>query len=128
MTDFAIGIKNSIIFLLVILIAYFFLKNQSEQFTSSLNVKGSLYDVPNKGQTTCKKLDLHIPLSTTCDADIQNIPDTAMVIKEDCQIEQTKDIMIINKYEDEKKMNSTDQEVGADAYDEYDSYFQLYKA
>ena len=135
MANLALGIKNSIIFLLIILIAYFAIKKNTESFTlnTSASLDKTFEENPNClaqiKQTTCKKPDdLLIPLSSTCDANIDFLPeDTMMKVKEDCQIEQDKNIMIIKKYEDEKKMNNIDQEVGADAYDEYDTYFELYK-
>ena len=137
MANLALGIKNSIIFLLLILIAYYALQklDSTESFTIDTSAilekvysgsKAMPFDKPL--EASCKKPELYVPLTATCDANIEFMSNKSnMKIKEDCQIEQDKNIMIINKYEDEKKMNNINQDVGADAYDEYDTYFELYK-
>ncbi len=69
-----------------------------------------------------------LPLSTTCDSDIQKLPLVdGKKIRANCDLNQDKkNIMILTEYEDEKDMNGGKLFGVLDAYDNYDVNYQPY--
>jgi hypothetical protein len=121
-----IGLKNAILFLLIILILHFLLKNvlvdkkelpnkayfKAEKFTEQ-NYLDALFNqklIKTCETNTClpRKSDNNsLPLSTTCDTEIQELkPEDPMKLKADCKIPQDyKSFMVIKEYENEKGIN-----------------------
>ena len=157
-----IGLKNAILFLLIILILHFLIKNilvdrkpetpaQQSYFEKFTEQRKKIMNFINSdeetelnkafdqklikectSESTClpRKSDEHIlPLSTTCDAGIQELkPDDPMKLKADCQLPQDyKSFMVIKEYENEKGMNGGKLFDGLDAYDGFEDYFESYK-
>ena len=71
-----------------------------------------------------------LPLSTTCDADIQKLPlGDGKKIRANCDLNQDKkNIMILTEYEDEKDMNGGKLFGVLDAFDNYDLNYQPYSS
>ena len=165
-----IGLKNAILFFLIILILHFLLKNilidnkkpttkpesdsikqkqqnyfAIEKFTEQRNkmidyinyadteaeAKQKIIKTP-ECDTKClpRKTDENsLPLSTTCDAGIQELkPEDPMKLKADCQIPQDyKFFSVIKEYENEKGINGGKLYDGLGAYDGFEDYFESYK-
>ena len=70
-----------------------------------------------------------LPLSTTCDTNIQSLPLTDnMKIHANCELNQDKkNIMILTEYENEKDMNGGKLFGVLDAFDNYDLNYQQYE-
>ena len=77
-----------------------------------------------------KKDDDQLPLSTTCDANIQLLKKTDdMKMKADCQLQQDhKSFTVIKEYENEKSLNGGQLFDGLGAFDSYEDYFQTYSS
>jgi len=151
------GIKNAILFLLIILILHFLIKNTIGQpiekflntITTSItgnankdlsnsanyaDVNGpeSMVTVNNcKINLPTKSDDHHLPLSTTCDANITELrpEDNTKKVKEDCHIYQDhKNFTMIKTYENENPNNGgklyDDLTVGA--FDSFEEYYHKY--
>ncbi len=71
-----------------------------------------------------------LPLSTTCDADVQKLPLVeGKKIRANCDLNQDKkNIMILTEYEDEKDMNGGKLFGVLDAFDNYDLNYQPYQS
>lgn len=69
--------------------------------------------------------DAKLPLSTTCDANIQELkPEDPMKVKADCKLPQDhKSFMLIKEYENERDINGGKLYDGLQAYDSYEDYF-----
>lgn len=69
--------------------------------------------------------DAKLPLSTTCDANIQELkPEDPMKVKADCKLPQDhKSFMLIKEYENEKDLNGGKLFDGLQAFDSYEDYF-----
>ena len=82
-------------------------------------------DKEGAGECPAKKDNAKLPLSTTCDANIQELkPEDPMKLKADCKLPQDhKGFMLIKEYENEKVLNGGALFDGLQAYDSYDEYF-----
>jgi hypothetical protein len=78
-----------------------------------------------KEECPAKKDNAKLPLSTTCDANIQELKaEDPMKVKGDCKLPQDhKGFMLIKEYENEKVLNGGALFDGLQAYDSYDDYF-----
>jgi hypothetical protein len=74
-----------------------------------------------------KQNDNMFPLSTTCDPNIQNMSKGDKVIKSNCDLLQDKkQLLILNEYENENSMNGGSLFGGLNAFDAFDTtYSQL---
>ena len=151
------GIKNAILFLLIILILHFLIKNVTgstagpvakkiEGFLDNLMNKTNYADVSSDntdksdGMLTVnnckinlpKKIDdQQLPLSTTCDASIMELrpEDNSKKIKEDCRIYQDhKNFTMIKTYENENPNNGGALYDGLEAYDDFGEYYESYNS
>ena len=146
------GIKNAILFLLIILILHFLIKNVTgptagpvakkiEGFLDNLMNKTNYADVSSPDSmltvNNCKinlpkKIDdSHLPLSTTCDANITELrpEDNTKKIKEDCRIYQEhKNFTMIKTYENENPNNGGKlyDDVSVGAFDSFEEYYHKY--
>lgn len=93
------------------------------------DVEGELAKI----KPTCppvKKDDMNLPLSTTCDPQIQrlNLLEEKSV-KGDCNLKQDKkDIMILKEYDDENSMSGGELYGGLSAFDNLASAFEEYNS
>ena len=188
----SIGIKNSILVILIVLIIHFILKNiilerspkiPKEPFLVSAPLKSHDIEVsekcdvkPREDDTMIKKLqeeelmrfvamgddsdsksldnffrdnivtsgvqepscdkdvcrfkadNQQLPLSTTCNSDVQKLQDSdAKRIKGECNLTQDKkNVMILTEYENENDMNGGKLFGVLDAFDSYDMNYQAY--
>ena len=146
------GIKNAILFLLIILILHFLIKNVTgptagpvakkiEGFLDNLMNKtnyadfsrpDSMLTVNNCKINLPKKIDdQHLPLSTTCDANITELrpEDNTKKVKEDCRIYQEhKNFTMIKTYENENPNNGGKlyDDVSVGAFDSFEEYYHKY--
>ena len=132
----AIGIKNAILFLLIILILHFLLKNvlldrQTEQKPPAAQKS---YFENFKEQEEKKMMEYimepckakqpeEIEVSNTCQMEVvETKKEEAPKVLADCHLKQDKrNFMIIKEY-DTKVLD------GLDAFDSYDTYFQTYSS
>jgi hypothetical protein len=148
----AIGIKNAILFFLIIMIMHFLLKNilfdkqqpqksYFENFEEKQKMMDYIFKESNSIVKECNNEEKCLPiktddtvasskdLPTTCDAEVTEKKEEDMVVKADCQLSQEKkSFMVIKEYENERGMNGGKLFDGLDAYDGYDLYFQTYSS
>jgi hypothetical protein len=67
-----------------------------------------------------------LPLSTTCDPNIQSMSTGNKVIKSNCDLLQDKKQLLINEYENENSMNGGSLFGGLNAYDSFDTTYSQY--
>lgn len=82
------------------------------------------------GNNVCKfKADnQQLPVSSTCDANVQVLSDPKKVVKADCDLPQEKkNIMILKEYEDENDMNGGACSDGPSAFDTFDLDYVPYE-
>lgn len=149
------GIKNAILFLLIILILHFLIKNVTGPTAGPVakKIEGFLDNLMNKtnyaevntadksdGMVTVNncKINLpvksdnqHLPLSTTCDANIMELrpEDNTKKVKEDCRIYQDhKNFTMIKTYENENPNNGGKlyDDVSVGAFDSFEEYYHKY--
>jgi hypothetical protein len=74
-----------------------------------------------------KQTDNMFPLSTTCDPNTQNMSKGDKVIKSDCDLLQDKkQLLILNEYENENSMNGGSLFGGLNAFDAFDTTYSQY--
>lgn len=74
-----------------------------------------------------KMQDNVFPLSTTCNPNIQSLPQPEMDVKANCNLTQTKkNVMMINEYADESTMNGGALYGGLSAFDSFDNNYQSF--
>lgn len=86
-----------------------------------------------KRKPTCpvvKKDDMNLPLTTTCDPQIQRLNLLAeKSVKADCNLKQDKkDVMILKEYDDENSMSGGQLYGGLSAFDNLASAFEEYNS
>ena len=77
-------------------------------------------------QCTKKSDDHSIPLATTCNPNIQELPSDLNDMKKGPVCNTKKDLMILNQYDNENQMNGGIIYADINAYDNYDLNFQAY--
>lgn len=135
----AIGIKNAILFLLIILILHFLIKNilldrQTETQKPSTKEPAYFENFEENKLEEKKMMDYimepckpkqpeEIEISNTCKMEVvETKKEDDMKVKADCHLQQDKrNFMIIKEY-DTKVLD------GLDAFDSYDTYFQTYSS
>jgi hypothetical protein len=101
-------------------------EEESEQKLNKFFVEGGV--VPTDD---CKsKVDVSaFPLSTTCDANIQSLHNTTISTETPRKPKQctllSKNVMVLNEYDNENTMNGGDLYNGLNAFDTFDNHFQL---
>jgi hypothetical protein len=74
-----------------------------------------------------KTQDTNFPLSTTCNPDIQSLPNTDKDVKANCNLNQIKkNVMLINEYDGESTMNGGALYGGLSAFDAFDNNYQAF--
>ena len=115
-----IGIKNSILFLLIILIMHFLLKNVMLDKDSK---KPAYFEGWQDAECKPVQEDVVLP-SNMCKVELADTEVKApeLKVKADCNIMQDKkNFMIIKEYEE-----PTTVSLDVSGYDNYDTYFQTY--
>lgn len=112
--------------------------DSSESKTLDSFFKDNIVSSDVKDKQSCTEMNVckfkadnqQLPLSTTCDTNIQNLPLTNnnMKIHANCDLNQDKNIMILTEYENEKDMNGGKIYGVLDAFDNYDLNYQQYDA
>lgn len=103
-----------------------------DMFFKDNQVSKDVKDIESKlesGVDICqlKTEDKQLPLSATCNANVQQMPTHDNRIKAECNLSQDKkNIMILTEYEDEKDMNGGALFGGLSAYDAFDLNYQTY--
>jgi hypothetical protein len=74
-----------------------------------------------------KTQDNSFPLSTTCNPDIQTMPQFEKNVKANCNLNQNKkNVMMLNEYDNENTMNGGELYGGLSAFDSFDNNFQMF--
>jgi hypothetical protein len=99
--------------------------NNLDNFFKDVSKKILECDKDNYMECKVKSDDHRIPLASTCDPKMFELPSTDLIKKADiCNTK--KDLMILNEYTNESQMNGGNLYAGISAYDDFDQNYEQY--